>query len=247
MTSLPPLIDSSSSERGRELLRAARADGPRSSAAQRTLAALGVVGSTATAAGAALGSAGAHAGAAAATAGTVAGLPLVAVKWLLVGTLSGLALASGATFAFSQREAASSAQPLVAAPLAPAPRKAEPAPHGAEPSTPAATETDAAAPAAEAPAAPIRAVAKASTGSATPQVDTVVPSTAPSQATFDAPEQSKLLHDVALLDDVRHALQGGDAARALSLVARYEQERQTHVLDREADILRERALAFGNK
>lgn len=246
MTTLPPLIESSSSERARELLRAARADGPRSSAAQRTLAALGVVGSTTAAAGAALGSAGAHAGVAiAGSAAGAAGLPLMAVKWLVVGTLSGLALASGATLAFSDRDSASSGRPAAVAAPAPTPRQATPG----EPSTSAPptapAEAEPAVPEPQAPAPPAKAT-KPSASSVTPSAE-ATPLTAPSQAAFETPEQSKLLHDVALLDDVRHALQAGDAAQALSLVSRYEQQRQTHVLDREAEVLRQRAHALGSK
>jgi hypothetical protein len=244
MTSLPPLIESSSSERARELLQAARADRPRSSAAQRTLAALGVVGSTATAAGAALGSAGAHAGASV-TASAVAGLPLVAVKWLVVGTLSGLALASGATLVFSGREAVDATHPATVAAPASSRQGTQPEPPYTAPApTAALAEAEPATERAEAPAPPLKA---SKPSSATPKGDSAAPLAAPSQAAFEAPEQSKLLHDVALLDDVRHALQAGDSARALSLVARYEQERQTHVLDREAEVLRQRALTLGSK
>lgn len=244
MTSLPPLIESSSSERARELLQAARADRPRSSAAQRTLATLGVVGSTATAAGAALGSAGAHAGASA-TAGAVAGLPLMAVKWLVVGTLSGLALASGATLAFSGRSSADAPRPAPVAAAAPQNQDRQPEPQHAAPlPAPALAEAEPATQPPEAPAAPLKA---SKPSSVTLKSDSPTPLTAPSQAAFDAPEQSKLLHDVALLDDVRHALQAGDSARALSLVSRYEQDRQTHVLDREAEVLRQRALTLGSK
>ena len=230
MSTLPPLVESSSSDRARLLLRAARADGPRPGAASRTLTALGVAGTTAKVALAAGSSAGSATGIA--TSGA-ASLPMIAAKWLVVGMLGGGVLASGARWAFSERapdavHAQAAAVPSVntTTPLAPAR-----APGPLEP------VTDAAAPVASAPAKITTIAAPSASSQSAP-----TPFAAPSQAAFESPEQSKLLHDVALLDDVRRALKSGNTAEGRALLARYENERQTHVLDREAELLRVRAL-----
>jgi hypothetical protein len=233
MSTLPPLVDSSSSDRARLLLRTARADGPRPGAAGRALTALGVAGTAATAAGAA----GATAAAASSQLGAglgAASLPMIAAKWLLVGTLGGIALASGATVVFSDHQA----KPLVAKqqPAIPHESPVTPAANGdARPFVEGSSAETAKEPAVVKPAKPSASViGSASTGDeATP-----APFTAPSQAAFASPEQSKLLRDVALLDDARHALKAGDTARALTLIGRYDTERQTHILDREAQLLR---------
>lgn len=245
MSLMPPLIDSSSSERARELLRAARADRPRASAAQRTLAALGVAGTAATATGAALAASGAQASAGSAL-GAVS-LPMLAAKWVLVGTLGGLALASSATLTFSSHEVAPSAQ----APAAPPRAASEPAaalnPQPLPPSAPPTVE-----PATE-PGQPTEIAAPtllpAGNGvSGSKQAEPPpAPLAAPADATFEPPEQSQLLRDIALLDDARRALKAGNGAQALALVARYEAERHSHVLDREAELLRQRALAASRK
>jgi hypothetical protein len=228
MSTLPPLVESSSSERARQLLRAARADGPRSGAAGRALTALGVAGSAATAATAAAASGGSQLVAGIGV--SSASLPMIAAKWLLVGTLSGVALASGASVVFPSHETkpAEQQRPVVPHESVPTPAYNN-ARAGADASSAVITEAPTVVKAAR-PSVPV----VASTGGApTPQ-----PFAAPSQAAFASPEQSKLLRDVALLDDARHALKTGDAAQALALITRYDTERQTHILDREAELLR---------
>jgi hypothetical protein len=239
VNALKPLIDSSSSDRARELLRAARADRPRSTAAQRTLAALGVAGTTTAVATAALGSAAVPAGSALGVGGALS-LPAIAAKWVLVGTLSGLALASGATLAFSKREAAPAAH---AVPFTPSAKQSRiipvAAPAHATDELPAPSEPEAepapVEPLHEAAAAAPRVAPAASAGKVEAER---TPFTAPSQAAFDAPEQSRLLRDIALLDAARRALKSGNAAQASALLSRYDTDRQTHVLDREAQLLR---------
>lgn len=230
MSTLPPLVESSSSERARQLLRAARADGPRPGAAGRALTALGVAGTAATAATVASATAGSQV----AGLGSAVSLPMIAAKWLLVGTLGGVALASGATLVFSKHEPARAAQQqLVAAPRANA-ELPRPSAERVEPGN---------SPVEAAPEPVVNKAAKPSVasapnaGGATASAPAPVPFTAPSQAAFASPEQSKLLRDVALLDDARRALKAGDTAQALSLITRYDAERQTHVLDREALLL----------
>lgn len=230
MSMLPPLVESSSSERARLLLRAARADGPRPGAAGRTLSALGVVGSTAKMALAA--------GAVAPTAGAAAGagsssLAMIAAKWVLVGTLSGGALASGAAFVFPEPE------PMMPAPAAAAPSlvSATPAPAPVAVALPTPDTAATPAPASSAPKPP--SPSAPSNGKASSEPGTA-PLAAPSQAAFESPEQSKLLHDIALLDDARRALRAGNAAQAKTALERYEHERLTRVLDREAQVMRDR-------
>ncbi|APR75246.1 Hypothetical protein A7982_00592 [Minicystis rosea] len=65
----------------------------------------------------------------------------------------------------------------------------------------------------------------------------VVPAPAP------RPAASSLLVEIALLDEARAALRGGDAARALSLLDRYAREIPRGQLSREAAMLRVEATA----
>jgi hypothetical protein len=161
-----------------------------------------------------------------------ASLPMIAAKWLLVGTLGGIALASGATVVFSDHQA----KPVVATqrPVAPHESPVAAAANGdARPAVDGSSADTTQEPAAAKPAKPSASVIASAGDAAAP-----APFTAPSQAAFASPEQSKLLRDVALLDDARHALKAGDTARALTLIGRYDTERQTHILDREAQLLR---------
>lgn len=242
MKNLTPLIESSSSARGRELLRAARADGPRPGSSQRTLVALGVAaGTSAAAASAAASSAQVGMGKAAGMAS--ASLPTLAAKWLLVGTLGGLALASGAQLVMP--EATPSARPTRGAEGSHVPVSERARPTVTPRLVPTA-EAVAAAPAANAEPAlgvlrtPDRQASAPARLSASLN-GALQPPTAPSQATFDTPEH-KLLHDVALLDAARRALRSGDAGSALSELDRYAQARLTHTLDQEAQLLRIDAL-----
>lgn len=237
MSTLPPLVESSASARARLLLRAARTDGPRPGAAGRTLTALGVVGTTAKVALAA----GAVAPAAGITAGAgSSSLAMIASKWMLVGTLGGGALASSAAFVFSEPQPvpAATAPSAVAAP----PTNAIPAPAASS-----AREHDLVrAPPPNSVGSAARKPPSAATpsgSSANSEPDTA-PLAAPSQAAFESPEQSKLLHDLALLDDARRALRAGNASQAKAALERYEHERLTHVLDREAQVMRDRLRAL---
>jgi hypothetical protein len=228
MKQLAPLIESSESDHGRKLLRAARADRPSRGAAGRALAAMGVT----SAATAAAGVASAGTAASAASAGLVS-LPLLAAKWLVVGALGGGLLASGASLLVSKPPAKELQSPpsrpvasaSVAAPSASA-REAKSLPVANENEN----ESDVAAPAM---------VGKTAKPSAAASGDERAPPpfASPSQAAFAGPEQSKLLRDVALLDAARRALRESDTAQASELLNRYDSERETHVLDREARLL----------
>lgn len=219
MTDLMPLIESSESSRARELLRAARADGPRRGSAQRTLLALGVgvAASSAVSAAGATGAAGALA--------VKASLPAIAAKWLLVGSLGGVALASSAALVFTPATPAKpAASAVVRRPTPPAPvAEVAPTPRPASEPVPALNPQP----------APPSARASSTAPSAPSQ-----PLLAPSQASFAAPEQSKVLRDLALLDRARVALKVGDTARALAELERYASEHETQILDREAELLR---------
>lgn len=231
MSTLPPLVESSSSARARLLLRAARADGPGPSAASRTLRALGVVGTTAKVALAA-GGAAAPAGAIVTGAGA-SSLAMIAAKWVLVGMLGGTALASGAALVFSEEPAAPAAPPIstvTAAPANAAPAAAAAAEQNLDGSTAAPAPATSATP--KSPRASANLLSSASSPTET------APVAAPSQAAFESPEQSRLLHDIALLDDARRALRSGNATQAKAALQRYENERLSHVLDREAQLLR---------
>ena len=224
MTVLRPLIESSDSEHGRKLLGAARADRPSRGSAGRALAALGVTGAaTATA-----GVASATSAAAGVASSSAASLPLIAAKWLVVGALGGGLFASGASLVFSHSNV-EKPEPRAVAPAAsvatPVPQTAAHLPPG---TTPVTTVTPFA-------NKPLRVTPPASSSSSEPASE---PFAAPSQGAFAGAEQSKLLRDVALLDAARRAWRRNDRAEASRLLARYDAERETHVLDHEAGLLR---------
>jgi hypothetical protein len=222
------LLETSPHPLTRELLGAALEDAPAASAAPRVAVALGlslgVAGSPALAASAV-------APGALASSGAPLGLVAVA-KWLGMGLVAGAVVSGGA--AVAGRTVLAPASPAVAVTLAPrveAPRTA-----------------------------PVRAERERATAATAPRPDeTARPSTdarravkappAPSGPAVAAlPEQaSALAHEVARIDEARVSLRGGNALAALAALARYDEERQTRVLDREAAVLRIEALRLAGR
>jgi hypothetical protein len=95
------------------------------------------------------------------------------------------------------------------------------------------------APVATAPTLPERAPRPTTT--ATRLVPAGPAASAPAVAAL--PDQSSALaQEVARIDEARLALRGADPRAALAALARYDEERQTGVLDREAAVLRIEAL-----
>jgi hypothetical protein len=220
MTSPTRLLDSAQNPNARALLRAGLEDGPKPAALRATALALGVTASVALTA--------------PATAMVAPSLALVTAKWVAVGTLAGVTLASGVN-AITTRVDAPSRAPL-AAPLRPStvPSRATAAPPvapelAALPEPPAdVTPPVVARLPVPVPAPPL--------SSPLAEVSTVAP---PAAVLAERPD---LASEVANIDAARRALAAGDAAIALQQLERYYSRARTGTLDREAQLLRIDAL-----
>lgn len=242
MTEPSRLLHESESSRTRALLRAGQAEtspdgfsesllasvgaavaaSAISSAAAAALAAGAKVGSTVT--GAAAGSVGAATSSvgAAVSSGAAPSLALVAVKWVAVGVLGGGILAAGADFALAPKREPKGAPALASAG---SPRANVSEPHDAPPKAPEPR------PSASAQPTPVNS-APEMRGSA---------SAAPSASSG----ASQLGREVELIERVRRALSAGNTSLALSELDAYQRIASTGVLDREARVLRIRALREG--
>jgi hypothetical protein len=222
------LLETSPQSLTRELLGAALEDAPTPSAAPRVAAALGL--SLGVAATPAL-AASSVASTALASGATPVGVAAVA-KWLGMGLLAGAVVGGGATVA--RRTVLAPTNPEVA--VTPGPRaeapKATPMPMERD-SVPVTT-----APSQDEPARPSTDAPRVVTGQLTTSAPAVA--TLPDQA-------SALAHEVARIDEARVALRSGRPTAALTALARYDEERQTHVLDREAAVLRIESLRLAGK
>jgi hypothetical protein len=223
------LVETSPHPLTRELLGVGLEDAPAASAAPRVAAALGLsLGVAATPAVAA------SAVATTTLAGGSASLGVAVVaKWLGMGLLAGTVVSGGA--AIVRPRAPAPARPSVVLTAVPVPVGRAPADATEATGTPRAAEPETLTPDLSQPPT-----------SATRRVPPAAATTAPPVATL--PDQaSALAHEVARIDEARLALRGGDAAGALSALARYDEERQTGVLDREAAVLRIEALQRAGK
>ncbi len=219
MNDLARLLEASPHHKTRELLRAALRDVPRAGTAERVLAALGA---SAVASAGMAAAAGASARSALSGGLKTAAAPSVlsmVVKWFAIGAVSGGVLATG-SFAAQSRGVG----PVVHGrsslaqghPARAAVRQAAP-----NPSAPASSASE------ETRPAPAVSAAK------------IAQAPAPSGAS----DRGKLAREVESIDRVRRSLAAGDAAAALRELGRYERLVETHVLDREATVLRIEALA----
>jgi hypothetical protein len=217
------LLETSPQSLTRELLGAAMEDAPGPSAAPRVAAALGL--SLGVAATPALAASSVAAGALA-SGGTPLGL-VVITKWLGMGLVAGAMVGGGATVA--RRTFLAPTNPGVAVTSRPR-TEAPPAPtarveRDTLPVTAAPPPDEAVRPSTDAP----------------PVAKGAPPASAPAVATL--PDQaSALAHEVARIDEARVAQRGGRPSAALAALARYDEERQTRVLDREAAVLRIESL-----
>jgi hypothetical protein len=234
MTELDRLLNESESSRTRALLRAGKAETSPAGFAERLLASVGAAAaasaiSSAAAASVATGTkvtsaaTGSAVGAAVGS-GAAPSLALVAAKWRAVGVLGGGILAAGADLALSpEREQQPAPQTLGAnAPAANSPKPPTATPVAASTPTPATS----------AQPAPANLAPSDVRGSA---------STAPSASAGT----SQLRREVELIERVRRALSAGNTSLALSELDAYQRVASTGVLDREARVLRIRALREG--
>jgi hypothetical protein len=232
------MLDGGGSSAARELLESALFDEPSQRALARTATSIGVAGAALTLSSAAKGAA--MTGASTAVAGSApAGVTtLLVAKWLLIGAVSGSAVSTAAVVATSPRSkapaavAAIEARATVAGDAPPMPPRV--APRAPEP--PALSP-----PAAAQPAPQTRTLESAPTPEVRTETLPALPATS-SVAPSPADQGSVLRDEVAMIDAVRAALASHDAATALSVLNRYDALVKTHVLDREARLLRIDAL-----
>lgn len=224
MTELERLVDESRSSRTRALLRAGRAETSPDGLTEHLLASVGVAAaaSALSSAAAASLSAGSHlggavSGAAVGSAGA-SSLAFVA-KWVVVGVLGGGMLAAGLDFALS---------PPFEPVRAPLPVSAPARPAVAVPRA----------------ALPITGMAPTPTVSTPPALAGSSPRRAPGGPTsaVPAPSATELGREVELIERARRALSTGNPSLALSELDAYRRIASTGVLDREARVLRIRAL-----
>lgn len=211
------LLDGSLDARVRQVLGAGLDDGPSPERVRSAAAALGLSAGAAT-----LAQASASAGAAAAGKPAMA---LIVLKWLGIGALLGGVTATASIATLSrpgEKVAARSVAPVVRS--TPGPAKHAPA---ARPAI--APEPDAA----PAQARTLAVTGPAPSGAAAPQA---------SVASFAAAPADTLRDEIALLDQARRALRGGNAQAALAVLDRYRSAASKHALGTEALLLRVQAL-----
>lgn len=229
MTDPTPLLESSTNTATRALLRTGLGDAPPPEALSRVTAALGLTaGAVAVAAPAAAtvnGAAVAAAGSASQASGSSA---LVLGKWLLAG-LAGGAFVSG-TASVVERVHSGSAPHAPAAATSIRGNVATRGPGVVVDALPMA-------PVAEPPAPAVTTAGEAA------RVGTNTPKVASSRPSSSDTETSRALGVEALrIDAARQALASGDARRALAELDAYQRAKVVGVLDREAALLRIRAL-----
>jgi hypothetical protein len=222
---LDRLVESSPHALARDLLDSGIDDAPPAGSAPRIAAAIGLA--------AGVTSAGIPALAASSGAIGSSHLGVLGVmKWLGAGMLAGTVASGGAAIAY--RSAASSNTPALSAP-AMVPRVTHAPPTGTELTTPRA----------EVPA-PVVTLGAPLAAPPEPSVALPRPASEPAVATLPD-EASALAYEVALIDQARVSLRGGDARATLAALTRYDAERQTRVLDREAAVLRIEALRLAGR
>jgi hypothetical protein len=215
------LVECSDSEVERLLLQAGRGGAPRGAKRRALAAATGVIAASTLTAGNAAGAAALGKAAAGAKIASV-----LSLKWIAVIGLASVAVVAG-TVAVRAR--------YVAAPeAAVGPAHAERAP---SPRTGTSALSTRVSPAA-APGQLASAPAEASAVAPPP----VAPAAAPAGARASAASGSTAAAELALLDEVRSALAGGDPARALSILESYPARFPRGVMGPEASVLRVQAL-----
>jgi len=230
------MLEGGGSSEARDLLESARVDAPSKSAFARTAASIGVVGAGMVLSGAVHGATASGATAVASTAKAGVTSTLVIAKWFLIGAVTGSAFSTAAYVAMPPRNTAPAAVQAPTtitniSPPVPAPRpKAPPLPEPLTDPPPAVQRPPEARAMESAPSQEPRSVILP----ALPSTSTIAPPSA---------DQGSLLRDeVAMIDAARAALESRESSTALSILNRYDTRVRTHVLDREARLLRIDAL-----
>jgi hypothetical protein len=224
-------VESSPHTLTRDLLGSAIDDAPPAPSASRIAAALGLAAGVTSAGMPAL--AVSSAGSGSLLSGS-SHLGVVGVmKWLGAGLLIGTVTSGGAAVVY--RGALSSKAPRPTASATALQATPSPPRAGIERTTPRA---DAPAPASTVGAPPA--------GLPAPNVARPGPASEAAVGTLPH-ETSALAYEVALIDRARVSLRSGDARGVLAALTRYDEERQTRVLDREAAVLRIEALRLAGR
>jgi hypothetical protein len=220
------LVESSPHALTRDLLDSGVEDAPPPRSASRVAAALGLAAGVT---GAGMPALAVASGASGTLLGGSSHVGAVAIlKWLGAGLLAGTVVSGGA--AIARRGVSSSERPTPT--LTETPPRGTPAPRAGG---------EFAAPRTDAPARPLPLDAPPA-GRSAPSTSRVGPaSTGPAVATLPD-EGSALAYEVARIDQARVSLRAGNAKEALAALTRYDEERRTRVLDREAAVLRIEAL-----
>jgi hypothetical protein len=204
----PERISKRSSGLAAELLRAGVDEQPSDASVERTLAALGVAGAVLTTTTVAAGGVQLAGATAASASGAKAATLTLLAKWVGVGVVGGIGLASVAS-------------------VMTAPRSAEPAPHVSVAAVPAVSA--AAKKLAPAPQTPAPAVAAEEPTLEVVPAPVAAPRVAPSEAASVSPEPvlevgTPLAAEVAYVDRARALVASGQSGQGLALLRSYEQE-----------------------
>lgn len=219
---LERLVESSPHALARDLLDSGVEDAPPAGSAPRVAARLGLA--------AGVTSVGIPALAAASGAtGSSHVAALGVMKWLGVGMLAGTVASGGAALVYRGASSSkTSSTAAIAPPVTHAPR----------------TAPELTAPRVEAPAPTFTLAAPSSA----PPEPSAARARQASESVVTLPDaESALAYEVARIDQARVSLRGGNALAALGALDRYDAERQTRVLDREAAVLRIEALRLAGR
>jgi hypothetical protein len=226
MTDIKPLLQARPGSRLSAMVRAAAVEQPSTDLSGRILAGLGVgaavTATTAAASGSVIASTLAGKGVAASSSSALGAL---AIKWLAIGTVGGVAAAAGLDAAFSNRDVATD-DPVALTVQSPAP----------------------------AAAVVHEGIAVAPSSEPRPASDLPATEGAPVEKTPSAPPPSLaasghagLREELRLIDSARAALAAGKHDQALRQLAAYGSVSTTGILDREARVLRIEALVKSGK
>lgn len=234
---LDRLVESSPHVLARDLLDSGIDDAPPAGSAPRIAAALGLAagvtsaGMPALAAGVTSAGAPALAASSAAIGSSHLGW-LGVMKWLGAGMLAGTVASGGAAIVY-RNASSSKTPPSTVKALAPSVTHAP------------GRGTELTAPRAEVPA-PAVTLGAPLAAPPEPSVARSRPAGEPAVVTLPQ-EASALAYEVARIDQARVSLRGGDARAALAALTRYDAERRTRILDREAAVLRIEALRLAGR
>ena len=229
------MLEGGGSSAARDLLESARVDEPPRSAFARTAASIGVAGAGMALSSAVHGATASGAIASTAKAGVIS--TMVIAKWVLIGAVTGGAFVTTAVFVATPPRNPAPAVVQAPRPIANDPPPAPAPPAKAPPLPEPLTESP--------PAVQRTAEPRALESAPSQEPRTLIPPALPPPSSIPTSplDQGSLLRDeVAMIDAARAALGSHDSSTALSILNRYDARVRTHVLDREARLLRIDAL-----